>query len=90
MNVVAEEGASGIEATTPSSARRPEPGQSGHEREAAETRMNTIWETADEPRVRSASMASRGSTTRDPTVAYDNSDAEIEERLATAEIVKTA
>eukprot|EP00972_Heterocapsa_arctica_P053627 7900032-Heterocapsa_arctica.AAC.1 len=67
MNIVAEEGASGIEATTPSSARRPEPGQNGHEREAAETRMNTIWEIADNPRVPSASMASRGATTRDPT-----------------------
>jgi hypothetical protein len=57
-----------------SSARRSEPGPSGPEGRTAKTRMNTMWETEDEPRMRSASMASRDSTTQVPTVAFDDED----------------
>jgi hypothetical protein len=74
MNVIEEEGALGIEATTPLSARHPDPGTSRHEGTTAKTRMNTIWETADEPRVRSTSMALRVSTTQTPSVDFDDDD----------------
>jgi hypothetical protein len=82
MNVIQEEGALGIEATTPSSARHPEPGTSGHEGKTAETRMSTIWEIEDEPRMRSTSMASRGSTSPVPTVSLEDDDYDADDEEA--------